>query len=116
MVETIIISIGSLDIDNILRLEEGKQSTLPYKKIYGKVTPTPESSNYVVDAEQRQLTCKLSFQQKTRLQLLEKESKWHNMVNGDETDSVWIERIQYSYHGENDLDYPWETTIDLLVK
>jgi len=112
---TITINGLTLNDGQILRWRDGRTVPIPIKRIYGKCEPTTQADCFTADATRRTVRCKLTRTQKSTLYGLGCEwLAWTE--DGTITDSVWIERIEMSWRGEDNYDYPWFTTLYLLMK
>lgn len=63
------------------------------------------------------MVCKVTFAQKEEMEALERRAMWLKWYeDAVQTYQVWIQRLQASYHGDEDMAYPWVMTVYMLVK
>ena len=110
------VSIGTVDLENVLAWEEDEEMTMPRKRIVRKPTPTSQAAYFVRMPRQIVITAKMNSVKKAELRTLKNQGCWQPLYDYDDSfvDYVWVEKISTRWQREKDNLLPWVSDILLI--
>jgi len=111
-----VVKIGIVNLNNVLRWEEDEVSGIPKKRVVGKTSPTVQAEFFTREPKIISLVMRMTKAEKQSLETLRNQFSWQQLYDYDDTfiDWVWIEKITPMWRGDIDEDYPWEVSMSLV--
>ena len=111
-----VVKIFNFELPIVLSWQESEESPLPIKKIRGKTSPTTQPE-FIVLPRYINITCKMSREMKKEdFEPLYRTIMLYPFYDYDDSfiDFVSIQRINVRWEGDEDHNYPWYVTLELI--
>jgi len=109
--------IGSVTLEVVLDWDEDEEMTIPIKRIVRKTTSGTTQSDFPTRTPRHIIiTAKHTTTTKLAIRNLKNQAVWQTLYDYDGTfvDHVWMEKLRHRWRGDQDHNYPWVMTLDLI--
>ena len=105
------IKLGTVFLPVVVDYSQEARSTIPFRKIRGKSTPTVDTDAFVTEPQMWNIRAYVSTVSKNTLKGYRGSSQ--TLVDDDGSDTVWVEEVKATKRTAS-ADYPWEVNITLM--